>query len=376
MGNSALIFELLHKDARTKARRGRITTPHGVIETPVFMPVGTQATVKAMKPEDVERTGAQIILGNTYHLYLRPGSDIIREAGGLHKFMNWDKPILTDSGGYQVFSLGHMRKITEEGVKFQSYIDGSRHMLTPEKSIEIQTDLGSDIMMAFDECAPPDADYAYIERSQAMTTRWLERCINAHKNTEKQALFGIMQGGFFKDLREKSAAAIVDFDLLGYAIGGISVGETKEEYIGVLEYAPDLLPENKPRYVMGIGTPDYIFEAVEHGVDMFDCVEPTRIARHGMAMTSQGRISIKNAKFARDFGPLDPECDCYTCRNYSRAYLRHLFREGENLSHMLLSEHNLRFLSHMCENIRDSIENDRFSDYKKEFYSKYYKEEL
>ena len=376
MGNSALIFELLHKDARTKARRGRITTPHGVIETPVFMPVGTQATVKAMKPEDVERTGAQIILGNTYHLYLRPGSDIIREAGGLHKFMNWDKPILTDSGGYQVFSLGHMRKITEEGVKFQSYIDGSRHMLTPEKSIEIQTDLGSDIMMAFDECAPPDADYAYIERSQAMTTRWLERCINAHKNTEKQALFGIMQGGFFKDLREKSAAAIVDFDLPGYAIGGISVGETKEEYIGVLEYAPDLLPENKPRYVMGIGTPDYIFEAVEHGVDMFDCVEPTRIARHGMAMTSQGRISIKNAKFARDFGPLDPECDCYTCRNYSRAYLRHLFREGENLSHMLLSEHNLRFLSHMCENIRDSIENDRFSDYKKEFYSKYYKEEF
>ena len=376
MGNSALIFELLYKDARTKARRGRITTPHGVIETPVFMPVGTQATVKAMKPEDVERTGAQIILGNTYHLYLRPGSDIIREAGGLHKFMNWDKPILTDSGGYQVFSLGHMRKITEEGVKFQSYIDGSRHMLTPEKSIEIQTDLGSDIMMAFDECAPPDADYAYIERSQAMTTRWLERCINAHKNTEKQALFGIMQGGFFKDLREKSAAAIVDFDLPGYAIGGISVGETKEEYIGVLEYAPDLLPENKPRYVMGIGTPDYIFEAVEHGVDMFDCVEPTRIARHGMAMTSQGRISIKNAKFARDFGPLDPECDCYTCRNYSRAYLRHLFREGENLSHMLLSEHNLRFLSHMCENIRDSIENDRFSDYKKEFYSKYYKEEL
>ena len=372
MGNSALIFELLHKDAKTKARRGRITTPHGVIETPVFMPVGTQATVKAMKPEDVERTGAQIILGNTYHLYLRPGSDIIREAGGLHKFMNWDKPILTDSGGYQVFSLGHMRKITEEGVKFQSYIDGSRHLLTPEKSIEIQTDLGSDIMMAFDECAPPDADYAYIERSKAMTTRWLERCISAHKNTEKQALFGIMQGGFFRDLREESAKAIVDFDLPGYAIGGISVGETKEEYIGVLEYAPDLLPENKPRYVMGIGTPDYIFEAVEHGVDMFDCVEPTRIARHGMEMTSQGRISIKNARFARDFGPLDPECDCYTCRNYSRAYLRHLFREGEALSHMLLSEHNLRFLSHMCENIRASIEEDRFMEYKSEFYSKYY----
>ena len=227
-------------------------------------------------------------------------------------------------------------------------------------------------MMAFDECAPPDADHAYIERSQAMTTRWLERCISAHKNTDKQALFGIMQGGFFRDLREKSAEAIVNFDLPGYAIGGISVGETKEEYIGVLEYAPDLLPENKPRYVMGIGTPDYIFEAVEHGVDMFDCVEPTRIARHGMAMTSHGRISIKNAKFARDFGPLDPECDCYTCRTYSRAYLRHLFREGETLSHMLLSEHNLRFLSHMCENIRSSIEEDRFTEYKSEFYSKYY----
>ena len=365
-------FVITARDETSRARTGVLWTAHGPVETPVFMPVGTQATVKAMKPEDVERTGAQIILGNTYHLYLRPGSDIIREAGGLHKFMNWDKPILTDSGGYQVFSLGHMRKITEEGVKFQSYIDGSRHLLTPEKSIEIQTDLGSDIMMAFDECAPPDADYAYIERSQAMTTRWLERCISAHKNTEKQALFGIMQGGFFRDLREKSAEAIVDFDLPGYAIGGISVGETKEEYIGVLEYAPDLLPENKPRYVMGIGTPDYIFEAVEHGVDMFDCVEPTRIARHGMAMTSQGRISIKNARFARDFGPLDPECDCYTCRNYSRAYLRHLFREGEALSHMLLSEHNLRFLSHMCENIRASIEEDRFMEYKSEFYSKYY----
>ena len=372
MGNSALIFELLHKDANSKARRGRMTTPHGVIETPVFMPVGTQATVKAMKPEEVKATGAQIILGNTYHLYLRPGSDIIREAGGLHKFMNWDKPILTDSGGYQVFSLGHMRKISEEGVKFSSYIDGSKHMLTPEKSIEVQMDLGSDIMRAFDECAPPDADYDYIKRSQALTTRWLERCIAAQKNTEKQALFGIMQGGFFRDLREISAESIVKFDLPGYAIGGISVGETKEEYIGVLKYAPDLLPENKPRYVMGIGTPDYIFEAVEHGVDMFDCVEPTRIARHGMAMTSFGRVSIKNAKFARDFRPLDPECDCYTCRHYSRAYLRHLFKEGETLSHMLLSEHNLRFLSKMCEDIRKSIEEDRFMDLKAEFYSKYY----
>jgi queuine tRNA-ribosyltransferase len=368
----AVTYELLHTDKKTGARRGRITTPHGVIETPVFMPVGTQATVKAMKPESVKDTGAQIILANTYHLFLRPGSEIIREAGGLHKFMNWDKPILTDSGGFQVFSLGHMRKITEEGAMFASHIDGSRHMLSPEKSIEVQTDLGSDIMMAFDECAPPDASRKYIEKSQALTTRWLERCVKAHKNPDKQALFGIMQGGFYRDLREKSAREIVDMDLQGYAIGGISVGETKEEYIGVLEYAPKLLPENKPRYVMGIGTPDYIFEAVEHGVDMFDCVEPTRIARHGVATTSHGRINIKNAKFERDFTPLDPECDCYTCRNYTRAYLRHLYKAGETMSHMLLSEHNLRFLSKLSEDIRKAIEEDRFLEFKTEFYEKYY----
>ncbi|MBR2540077.1 MAG: tRNA guanosine(34) transglycosylase Tgt [Mogibacterium sp.] len=372
--NKPLTYELLHVDKKTGARRGRITTPHGVIETPVFMPVGTQATVKAMKPEDVEKTGAQIILANTYHLFLRPGSDIVREAGGLHKFMNWDKPILTDSGGYQVFSLGAMRKITEEGVRFQSHIDGSRHMLSPEKSIEVQNDLGSDIIMAFDECAPKDADRRYIEHSQALTTRWLERCVKAHRNPETQALFGIMQGGFYRDLREKSAREIVAMDLPGYAIGGISVGESKEQYVGVLEYAPALLPEDKPRYVMGIGTPDYIFEAVEHGVDMFDCVEPTRIARHGMAMTSQGRLSIKNAKFERDYTPLDPECDCYTCRNYTRAYLRHLFKAGETMSHMLLTEHNLRFLSRLSEDIRKSIEEDRFSEFKEEFYAKYYGE--
>ena len=372
--NKPLTYELLHVDKKTGARRGRITTPHGVIETPVFMPVGTQATVKAMKPEDVEKTGAQIILANTYHLFLRPGSDIVREAGGLHKFMNWDKPILTDSGGYQVFSLGAMRKITEEGVRFQSHIDGSRHMLSPEKSIEVQNDLGSDIIMAFDECAPKDADRRYIEHSQALTTRWLERCVKAHRNPETQALFGIMQGGFYRDLREKSAREIVAMDLPGYAIGGISVGESKEQYVGVLEYAPALLPEDKPRYVMGIGTPDYIFEAVEHGVDMFDCVEPTRIARHGMAMTSQGRLSIKNAKFERDYTPLDPECDCYTCRNYTRAYLRHLFKAGETMSQMLLTEHNLRFLSRLSEDIRKSIEEDRFSEFKEEFYAKYYGE--
>ena len=372
----AVTFELNKTDTRTKARRGTLTTPHGKIETPVFMPVGTAATVKAMKPEDVKRTGAQIVLANTYHLYLRPGSGIVREAGGLHRFMNWDGPILTDSGGFQVFSLGKLRKITEEGVTFSSHIDGSKHILTPEKSIEIQTELGSDIMMAFDECAPPEADRAYIEQSQAMTTRWLRRCVKAHHNTQRQALFGIMQGGFFRDLREKSAEAIVAMDLPGYAIGGISVGETKEEYIGVLDYAPDLLPADKPRYVMGIGTPDYIFEAVERGVDMFDCVEPSRIARHGMAMTSYGRVNIKNKQYERDFTPLDPECDCYTCRHYSKAYLRHLFKAGEILSHMLLTEHNLHFLSRTAERIREAIDEDRFSEYKKEFYGKYYRQNV
>ena len=368
----ALEFEVLHQDSGTKARRGRMKTPHGIVETPVFMPVGTQATVKAMKPESVEATGAQIILANTYHLMLRPGSDIVREAGGLHEFMNWHRPILTDCGGFQVFSLGHMRKITEEGALFSSHIDGSRHMLSPEKSMEVQNDLGSDIIMGFDECAPPDASYDYIAKSQARTTRWLERCIEAHKYPERQALFGIMQGGFFRDLREESAREIVKFDLPGYAVGGISVGETKEQYTGVLDYAPDLLPYDKPRYVMGIGTPDYILEAVERGVDMFDCVEPTRIARHGMATTSRGRVNIKNAKYERDFGPLDPECDCYTCRHYSRAYLRHLFKAGETMSAMLLSEHNLRFLSKLSEDIRKSIEEDRFTEFKKEFYGKYY----
>lgn len=368
----ALEFEVLHQDSGTKARRGRMKTPHGTVETPVFMPVGTQATVKAMKPESVEATGAQIILANTYHLMLRPGSDIVREAGGLHEFMNWHRPILTDCGGFQVFSLGHMRKITEEGALFSSHIDGSRHMLSPEKSMEVQNDLGSDIIMGFDECAPPDASYDYIAKSQARTTRWLERCIEAHKFPERQALFGIMQGGFFRDLREESAREIVKFDLPGYAVGGISVGETKEQYTGVLDYAPDLLPYDKPRYVMGIGTPDYILEAVERGVDMFDCVEPTRIARHGMATTSRGRVNIKNAKYERDFGPLDPECDCYTCRHYSRAYLRHLFKAGETMSAMLLSEHNLRFLSKLSEDIRKSIDEDRFTEFKKEFYGKYY----
>ncbi len=368
---SAIKYKLIKEDKKSKARRGEITTPHGKIQTPVFMPVGTAATVKAMKPEDISDMGAEIILSNTYHLYLRPGHEIIREAGGLHKFMNWNKPILTDSGGFQVFSLGNLRKITEEGVEFRSFIDGSKHMLTPEKSIDIQNALGSDIIMAFDECTPFPAEREYVKKSLERTTRWLKRCKEAHKNTDKQALFGIMQGGMYQDLRQQSAQEIVELDLPGYAIGGLSVGEPKEKMCEVLDYATEYLPKDKPRYLMGVGTPDYLFEGVIRGVDMFDCVLPTRIARNGTAMTSIGSLNIKNAKYEKDFTPLDYECDCYTCKNYTRAYLRHLFKSNEIMSSMLLSNHNLYFLVKTMEHIRKSIEEDSFIDYKKEFYRKY-----
>lgn len=382
---TAVTFDLLKTDERTRARRGIVHTPHGDIQTPIFMPVGTAATVKAMRPEQVEEMGAQIILSNTYHLYLRPGHDIVKEAGGLHKFMNWNKPILTDSGGFQVFSLGKMRKITEEGVKFQSHIDGSRHMLSPEKSIEVQHALGSDIMMAFDECAPYPADRDYVKRSFERTSRWLERCKAYHEEYcernggesqvlgegVNQSLFGIMQGGVYKDMRRESAAQVVDMDLPGYSIGGLSVGEPKEIMYDVMDDCVELLPKNKPRYLMGVGSPDCLFEGVERGIDMFDCVLPTRIARHGMAMTSQGRVNIKNKKYERDYTPLDPNCDCYVCRNYSRAYLRHLFKADEILSAMLMSTHNLHFLIKTMENIRQSIDEGRFSEYKKEFFDAY-----
>ena len=368
---NGLEYTLIHQDAHSNARRGRVRTLHGTFETPVFMPVGTQATVKAMKPEDVEKTGAEIILANTYHLYLRPGEDIVQEAGGLHKFMNWNHSILTDSGGFQVFSLGKFRKITEEGVKFKSYIDGSPHMMTPESSIAVQNALGSDIMMAFDECVPYPADYHYTRRSLERTTRWLERCIKANKRPDEQALFGIMQGGMYHNLRKQSAEEITQFDLPGYAIGGLSVGEPKELFLEILTGCVDYLPKNKPRYVMGVGTPDYLFEGVQRGVDMFDCVLPTRLARHGVAMTTHGNINIKNAKYERSWEPLDSECDCYACKNYTRAYVRHLFKNDEIFSSMLLSEHNIRFLTKTMENIRQSIEEDRFLEYKREFYSKY-----
>ncbi len=372
--SDAVRFHLLKKDARTKARRGRISTPHGDIETPVFMPVGTQATVKAMKPEDVAslgNEGAHIILANTYHLYLRPGHELIKRAGGLHKFMNWDRAILTDSGGFQVFSLGKMRKITEEGVRFQSYIDGSYHMFTPERSMEVQEALGSDIIMAFDECAAWPSERKYVEESLELTTRWLKRCKEYHKNTDTQSLFGIMQGGTYTDLRKRSAEQIVEMDLPGYAIGGLSVGEPKELMYEVMDSCVDWLPAEKPRYLMGVGSPDCLFEGVERGIDMFDCVLPTRVARHGMAFTSHGKVNIKNSAYKDDFTPLDPECSCYCCRNYSRAYLRSLYINNEILSSMLLSEHNLHFLVSTMENIRKAIDEDRFLEYKNEFYGKY-----
>lgn len=367
----AVTYTLLKTDKQTRARLGIVHTPHGDIQTPVFMPVGTQATVKAMRPEQVEEMGAEIILSNTYHLYLRPGHEIVQEAGGLHRFMHWNRAILTDSGGFQVFSLGKLRKISEEGVKFRSHIDGSAHMLTPEKSIEIQHALGSDIMMAFDECAPYPADRRYVKDSFERTTRWLKRCKEHHHDWERQALFGIMQGGMYKDMRKESAKQVVDLDLPGYSIGGLSVGEPKELMLDILDDCVEWLPADKPRYLMGVGTPDYLFEGVERGIDMFDCVLPTRIARHGLAMTSHGRVNIKNAQYARDFSPLDAECDCYTCRHYSKAYLRHLFKADEMLSAMLLSNHNLYFLINMMKQIRQAIAEDRFLAYKKEFYAQY-----
>lgn len=367
----AITFELIKECKQSGARLGRLHTPHGVIETPIFMPVGTQATVKAMTPEELKEMEAQIILSNTYHLYLRPGHELVEKAGGLHKFMNWDRPILTDSGGFQVFSLGDLRKITEEGVEFRSHLDGSKHFLSPEKAIEVENALGADIIMAFDECAPYPADRKYVKNSLERTTRWAKRCKDAHKNPDTQALFGIVQGGMYRDLREQSAAEIIALDFPGYAIGGLSVGEPKELMYEVLDYTAPLLPKDKPRYLMGVGSPDDLLEGVIRGVDMFDCVLPTRIARNGTAMTSQGKVVIKNAKYFDDFSPLDPECDCYTCKNYTKAYLRHLYKANEILSSRLMSTHNLHFLIRLMKDVRQAIMEDRLLDFKAEFYQKY-----
>ncbi|ETT82439.1 tRNA guanosine(34) transglycosylase Tgt [Viridibacillus sp. FSL R5-0477] len=369
--SQAIRYELIKTDKQTGARLGIVHTPHGSFETPAFMPVGTQASVKTMSPEEVKDMGAGIILSNTYHLWLRPGHEIVREAGGLHKFMNWDRPILTDSGGFQVFSLSHIRKIEEEGVHFRNHLNGDKLFLSPEKAMEIQNALGADIMMAFDECPPFPATFEYMKASVERTSRWAERCLEAHARPQDQGLFGIVQGGEFEELRKQSAKDLVSMDFPGYAIGGLSVGEPKDIMNRMLEYTTPLLPAEKPRYLMGVGSPDSLIDGAIRGIDMFDCVLPTRIARNGTCMTSEGRLVIKNAKFARDFGPLDPNCDCYTCRNYSRAYIRHLLKAEETFGIRLTSYHNLYFLQDLMRNVRQAIREDRLGDFREEFFEAY-----
>ena len=359
-------FELIKTSTDSRARLGRMTTAHGEVRTPVFMPVGTQGTVKAMAPDRLEEAGAEIILGNTYHLYLRPGHDLIREHGGLHRFMSWDRPILTDSGGFQIFSLGPLRKITEEGVRFQSHIDGSKHFLSPEKAVEIQQALGSDIMMCLDDCTPYPADRACTEKSMALTHRWAKRCRVA-KTGEGQALFGIVQGGLYRDLRRASVEALAEIGFDGYAIGGLSVGEPKALMLETLEATAPLLPAGRARYLMGVGTPEDIVEGVHHGIDLFDCVMPTRCARNGLLFTNHGKVVIKNARYRTDQAPLDETCDCYTCRNFSRAYLRHLFIAREILALLLNTIHNVRFYLALMERIRTAIAGGAFEDFRRSF---------
>ena len=361
-------FSVLHQDSSGRARLGSLKTAHGVIETPIFMPVGTNATVKAMTPEDLLAVNAQIILANTYHLYLRPGHRLVEQIGGLHAFMNWQRPILTDSGGFQVFSLGELRKISEEGVKFQSHLDGSSHFLTPELSIQIQESLGADIIMCFDECPAATADYAYVSSSLEMTTRWAQRCKDVHRR-EGQQLFGIIQGGMHFDLRARSLEEICSIGFDGYALGGLSVGEEKEQMYGVMDACAPLMPVDAPRYIMGIGAPEDLVEAVWHGYDMFDCVMPTRNARNGMLFTSQGRINIKAKIYEEDGGPLDPECGCHVCRNYSRAYLRHLYRAGEILSSNLNTYHNLYYFLDLMQRMRTAIRNNCFGEFRRNFHT-------
>jgi len=369
---TAIRYELIKTCKQSGARLGRLHTPHGVIETPVFMPVGTLATVKTMSPEELKEIGAGIILSNTYHLWIRPGEEIVEEAGGLHSFMNWDGAILTDSGGFQVFSLSSMRKIEEEGVHFRSHLSGEALFLSPEKAIQIENALGADIIMAFDECPPYPADHSYVKNSLERTTRWAERCLKAHQKPDKQALFGIVQGGVYKDLRELSARQLISLDFPGYAVGGLSVGEPKELMYEALEWTVPLLPSTKPRYLMGVGSPDALIEGAIRGIDMFDCVLPTRIARNGTTMTSSGRVVIRNAQYERDFGPLDPECDCYTCRNYSRAYIRHLIKANEVFGIRLTTYHNLYFLTQLMKKVREAILEDRLLDFRDQFFEQYY----
>lgn len=368
---AAVTYELIHVCKQTGARLGRVHTPHGSFDTPAFMPVGTQASVKGMSPDELKQINAGIILSNTYHLYLRPGHELIKDAGGLHRFMSWNRPILTDSGGFQVFSLADFRDISEEGVTFRSHIDGSKHFISPEKSVEIQNALGSDIIMAFDECVPYPCDYEYAKKSMEMNTRWAKRCKEAHKNTEEQSLFGIVQGSTYADLRRESAKQLTDLDFPGYGIGGLSVGEPGEVMNEMLEETIPLLPADKPRYLMGVGSPDYLIDGSIRGVDMFDCVLPTRIGRNGTVFTANGRIIVRDAKYAKDFSPIDPECDCYACKNFTRGYIRHLFKSGEMLGLRLATWHNLRFLLRLMEQVRKAIRNDRLMDFRDTFFSKF-----
>ncbi len=363
-------FELDHVDASTGARAGRLITPHGEVRTPAFIPVATQGTVKTLDRRDLDDLDIDLILGNTYHLYLRPGVDVIREAGGLHGFMNWPRPLLTDSGGFQVFSLADLRKVTPDGVRFQSHIDGSYHTFTPERSIELQEVLGADIMMCFDECLPFPTDYPAAEHSTRLTLDWAERCLRAHTRAD-QALFGIVQGSMYQDLREASADALVAMDFPGYAIGGLSVGEGFDTMCAVLDYTVPRLPSAKPRYLMGSGTPRDLCAVVARGIDMFDCVWPTRNARNGSALTPEGQVHMRGQRFERDYRPLDETCPCLTCTTYTRAYLRHLLKAGELTVLRLLTIHNLTFMLSLCAKVREAILHDRFADFHREFLARY-----
>lgn len=363
-------FKILTCDNQTRARAGKISTAHGEVETPCFMPVGTKGAIKTLSPRDLKEIGAQMILSNTYHLYLRPGPDLIEKAGGLHKFMAWEGPILTDSGGYQVFSLSRLRKLSDEGVEFQSIIDGSWHFFTPEKVMEIQEKLGADIIMVLDECPPYEASKEAVREATERSWKWAKRCKEAKKENN-QALFGIVQGGFHKDLRRMSVEETVKIDFPGYALGGISVGEPSDLGREIVFFTTELLPDDKPRYLMGVGDPQGIIEGVEAGVDLFDSALPTRIARGGTVFTRQGKLNLRNQAYKEDFSPIEPDCSCYTCENFSRAYLRHLYLSDEILAHRLLTLHNLHFLFTLTREIRESIIEGKFEVYKKEFLTQY-----
>ncbi|MBR5899845.1 MAG: tRNA guanosine(34) transglycosylase Tgt [Clostridia bacterium] len=362
-------YEQLKQDKRTGARVGVLHTPHGDIYTPTYMPVGTQATVKGVMPKDLLEANTQILLSNTYHLYMRPGDDIVAKAGGLHKFMNWNKPILTDSGGFQVFSLAKLNKIKDDGVYFNSHVDGSLHFITPEKAIDIENNLGADIIMAFDQCSPYGSDYATSREAMKRTLNWLDRCYNHHKN-DNQALFPIVQGNMFKDLRATSLKETIPYAKYGIAIGGLSVGEPKDIMYDIMDSMLDYYPTNVPRYLMGVGSPDCLIEGVRRGIDMFDCVLATRVGRNGTALTSNGKVVVRNGAYKEDFTPLDPECDCYCCKNYTKAYLRHMINVDEMMGGMLISLHNITYLNNLMAKVRDAIMQDAFTEFAEEFYAK------